>query len=96
MANPVGWPPGWVFSQSLSLRLPRVQSLSLIGSGHVGRSSSAHDPVQLAVLAYARHNHTAYESCLGDRDEYPELKRDFNTKAGEIIDGWRGRTLDDE
>ena len=60
-----------------------------IGSGCVGRSSTVDEPVRLAVLAYARHEYTDYESCLGDRDEYYEIKREFNSQAGEIIDGWR-------
>ena len=33
-----------------------------IGSGRVGRSSTAEDPVRAAVVAYARHNYTSYES----------------------------------
>ena len=35
-----------------------------IGSGCVGRSKSAEDPVTLAVIAYARHHYTDYDELL--------------------------------
>lgn len=43
-----------------------------IGSGRVGRSSTAEDPVRAAVVAHARHNYTSYERNFeggGDKDE---------------------------
>ena len=64
-----------------------------IGSGRVGRSSQADDPVGLAVLAYVRHNYTSYEDCLDgivDRDDYRDIKRAANVEAGRMLDQWRG------
>lgn len=40
-----------------------------IGSGRVGRSSTAEDPVRAAVVAYARHNFTDYDARLGAERE---------------------------
>lgn len=40
-----------------------------IGSGRVGRSSTAEDPVKLAVIAHIRHQHTDYDSALSSARE---------------------------
>lgn len=37
-----------------------------IGSGRVGRSKMADDPVRLAVVAHVRHSHTEYDDILDD------------------------------
>ena len=37
-----------------------------VGSGRVGRSTVADDPVYLAVRAYARHSHTDYDEILDE------------------------------
>ena len=59
-----------------------------IGSGRVGRSSTADDPVMAAVVAHVRHNYTDYDKLLRDGDR--EFARDMvGDKISQIIDEWR-------
>ncbi len=62
-----------VFTESILLRFPacpRDEALAIaqraceVGSGRVGRSSTADDPVRAAVVAHIRHQHTDYDTML--------------------------------
>jgi hypothetical protein len=71
-----------VFCQAIMKRFPgcpaqEAASIAAhaceIGSGRVGRSSTADDPVRAAVIAHIRHQHTNYEElvsmyCAGEFD----------------------------
>ena len=62
-----------VFAESIRLRFPgcpadEASSIAKhaceVGSGRVGRSSTADDPVRAAVVAHVRHEHTDYDELL--------------------------------
>jgi hypothetical protein len=59
-----------------------------IGSGRVGRSRVAEDPVYPAVVAHVRHEHTRYEELLfegWDRDEARDAVRE---EVRRVIERW--------
>lgn len=62
-----------MFAESIRLRFPGCpadEALNIakhaceVGSGRVGRSSTADDPVRAAVVAHVRHEHTDYDELL--------------------------------
>lgn len=56
-----------------------AQHACVTGSGRVGRSRTADDPVRAAVVAYVRHTHTAYDTLLFDgteREDARDMVRD--------------------
>jgi hypothetical protein len=59
-----------------------------IGSGRVGRSSQADDPVVMAVVAYARHGFTDYDHLLSKGDDREDARNEVNRALREIITGW--------
>jgi hypothetical protein len=60
-----------------------------IGSGRVGRSGRAKDPVLAAVIAHARHRHTDYELDLEAGVERHEARRMAGEQIAAILDQWR-------
>lgn len=85
------------FAESIRSRFPRMpeddvlrcaRHATEIGTGRVGRSSTAEDPVLAAVVAYARHNYTDYEERfdgLADRDEN---RAAVNGNVREVVAEW--------
>lgn len=92
------------FAEEIRDRFPRMPEGDVIacaahateiGSGRVGRSSTADDPVLGAVIAYARHRHTDYDALLdagrsaGDGEFAREDARDEVREAvREVLAGW--------
>jgi len=77
-----------------------------IGSGRVGRSTVANDPLVAAVVAHVRHKYTDYEelleqakACAFDREEREELRRGARDQVrgqiGEVIERWQ-QPVEDE
>ncbi|MBX7105386.1 MAG: DUF2293 domain-containing protein [Gemmataceae bacterium] len=75
-----------------------------VGSGRVGRSSTAEDPVRAAVVAHIRHEHTNYDELLWENTEdwmnreYREyLRTAARSKVREQIDvilrRWESTTI---
>lgn len=77
-----------------------------VGSGRVGRSTTAEDPVKAAVIAHIRHVHTLYEALFSNvelvdradfmtREEYldarrEEARRQVAEDITEIYKRWEG------
>ena len=61
---------------------------SEIGSGRVGRSSTAEDPARAAVVAYARHNLTEYDLLLNSGIDREEARRIVAPKIRGILETW--------
>ena len=72
-----------------------------IGSGRVGRSHTAEDPVRAAVVAHIRHNHTEYERILDDELAYcadyadrqqarRSAREDIREEVAAILAQWEG------
>lgn len=61
-----------------------------IGSGRVGRSTQADDPVRAAVVAWIRHNRTEYDEIIGEvgRDE---ARRAVAHEIRETLDAWSNK-----
>lgn len=64
-----------------------------IGSGRVGRSNTADDPVRAAVVAHIRHTHTAYDDLLEqgretwhDREEAREVRQNARWHVRSEVD----------
>jgi hypothetical protein len=60
----------------------------VIGSGRVGRSSTAEDPARAAVVAYVRHNLTEYDALLDSGVEREEVRRIVAPKIREVLERW--------
>lgn len=60
-----------------------------IGSGRVGRSTVADDPVLAAVVAYARHRYTDYEDMLDHMDR-DDARAEIGGEVAEQIRKWQG------
>lgn len=73
----------------------------VIGSGRVGRSNvyDFYSPVELAVRAHIRHNHTAYESILSDaidrsmsyeerQDARSDARQQVEDEIDEVVERW--------
>jgi len=58
------------------------------GSGRVGRSSVAEDPVRMAVIAHARHTRTPYEDQLLAKTDRSEARREAHKRIGRLIAAW--------
>jgi hypothetical protein len=54
------------------------------GSGRVGRSRTASDPVGLAVVAHVRWNHTNYPEILDETHEQYRNDREYRRFAREV------------
>lgn len=98
------------FAESIRLRFPAcpadealaiAQHACEVGSGRVGRSSTAADPVRAAVVAHIRHEHTDYDEMLWaytdewmDSEERQETRLRVREKVREEIDSilrrWEG------
>lgn len=74
-----------------------------VGSGRVGRSSTADDPVRAAVVAHIRHVHTDYDDLLdsrieswmdfADRQEVrAEAREHVSDQIDEILGRWEAST----
>jgi len=74
-----------------------------VGSGRVGRSTTADDPVHAAVVAHIRHTHTDYDEILDsaikgwmDYEERQDARSDARDQVRELIDEilskWGGST----
>jgi hypothetical protein len=59
-----------------------------IGSGRVGRSTTAEDPILAAVVAYIRHQYTNYEDLLEEGLGREESRRIVSTKIQNKVDQW--------
>lgn len=60
-----------------------------IGSGAVGRSETAENPVLAAVVAYARHAHTDYEDNFAAGFDREENRRLVGKEISGILNGWK-------
>lgn len=71
----------------------------LIGSGRVGRSTTADDPVYAAVVAHVRHRYTDYEERLDKLNEGPqsnedrqwnriEARNEVRNQIEDVLDQW--------
>lgn len=60
-----------------------------IGSGRVGRSSTCDDPVIAAVIAYIRHNCTAYDSLLANHYDRDDARERVAGKIQGVCDRWQ-------
>jgi len=59
-----------------------------IGSGRVGRSSTAEEPVRAAVVAYARHNHTNYERNFEDGEDRESNRQAIRAELDKVLTLW--------
>jgi hypothetical protein len=73
------------FSASIKQRFPNCPDAEEIarhsceiGSGRVGRSITADDPVLAAVIAHVRHCYTHYEEILEESDAWDREERELN------------------
>jgi hypothetical protein len=58
------------------------------GSGNVGRSTTADDPVWCAVVAHVRHCHTSYEKLLRSGWDRQDARDYVQTEIDMTIDDW--------
>lgn len=61
---------------------------SEIGSGRVGRSSTAEDPARAAVVAFVRHNLTGYDALLESGIDREEARRIVGPQIREVLERW--------
>lgn len=59
-----------------------------IGSGRVGRSNTAEDPVRAAVVAYARHNYTSYEQNFDDGEDKDSNRESIRAELSTKLCEW--------
>lgn len=58
------------------------------GSGRVGRSRTADDPVRAAVVAHVRHAHTDYDMLLLDGEDRDTARQIVREDIGAVLRGW--------
>lgn len=58
------------------------------GSGRVGRSRTADDPVRAAVVAHVRHIHTEYDTLLLDGIERDDAREMVRGDIAAVLRGW--------
>lgn len=98
------------FAEAIRLRFPACpadEALAIarhaceVGSGRVGRSSTADDPVRAAVVAHIRHQHTDYEDLLDfategwmshwERQEARlQAREDVREQVDAVLRRWQG------
>jgi hypothetical protein len=66
-----------------------AQHATEIGSGRVGRSSTADDPITAAVVAYARHNCTQYDQLFKYGGNREDNRAEIGTEIRNLLDKWR-------
>ena len=59
-----------------------------IGSGRVGRATTVEEPVRLAVVAFARHNFTSYDSNFEFGTSKEDNRAEVNGKVSELLTQW--------
>lgn len=59
-----------------------------VGSGRVGRSSTADDPIMAAVVAHVRHNYTDYDELLNLYRDRDMARGEVTQKIASIIREW--------
>ena len=59
-----------------------------IGSGRVGRATTVEEPVRLAVVAFARHNFTNYDSNFEFGASKEDNRAEVNGKVSELLTQW--------
>lgn len=71
----------------------------VIGSGRVGRSSTADDPVHAAVVAHIRHHYTEYDTFfdeVADYEDREQVREDARHHVRDKIDAILDQWSDDE
>lgn len=89
------------FGERIRTRFPRMPGDDVwqcayhtteIGSGRVGRSTCAEDPVLAAVVAYARHRYTDYDKLFErldwEFDDKDDIRTAVNGQVREVVAAW--------
>ncbi len=104
------------FAKSIRLRFPLcpanearaiAEHACEVGSGRVGRSSTAEDPVRAAVVAHVRHEHTDYDELLDyaierwmshwERQEARlQVREEVRERVDEVLRRWQGTAESDD
>ena len=59
------------------------------GSGRVGRSHTAEDPIKAAVIAHIRHNHTSYDSLLESGYDRESARHEVGGEIASVYRSWK-------